>query len=110
MIKRYKDIYDQYVKTNPSPQNAHEVRYILGQLEDNAQIQFVSGYIAGWYIVNPKTLQALDLDNYYAETHPNNVLTANGYDELIDKAKKDPAKYFKLASQAHLTDNLINLF
>ena len=110
MIKRYEDIYDQYVKTNPSPQNAHEVRYILSQLEDNAQIQFVSGYIAGWYIVNPKTLQALDLDNYYADTHPNNVLTTNGYDELIDKAEKDPAKYFKLASQARLTDNLINLF
>lgn len=82
MIKRYKDIYDQYVKTNPSPQNAHEVRYILSQLEDNAQIQFVSGYIAGWYIVNPKTLQALDLDNYYAETHPNAILTTNGYKRI----------------------------
>lgn len=112
MIKRYKDIYDQYIKTNPSPQNAHEVRYILSQLEDKAQVQFVSGYIAGWYIVDPKTLQALDLDDYYAKTHPNNVLTANGYDELVDKAEKDPAKskYFKLANRAHLTDNLINLF
>lgn len=110
MLKKYQQVYDNYVKTNPSPQNAHEVRYILDQIENSSQIQFVSGYLAGWFIVNPKTLQALDLDDYYARTHPNDILTANGYDELVDKAEQNPDKYFKLANRAKLTDNLINLF
>ena len=110
MLKKYQQVYDDYVKTNPSPQNAHEVRYILDQIENSFQIQFVSGYLAGWFIVNPKDLQTLNLDDYYARTHPNAILTANGYDELIDKAEQNPDKYFKLANREQLTDNLINLF
>lgn len=110
MLKKYQQVYDNYVKTNPSPQNAHEVRYILDQIENSSQIQFVSGYLAGWFIVNPKDLQALNLDDYYARTHPNDILTANGYDELVDKAEQNPDKYFKLANREKLTDNLISLF
>lgn len=110
MLKKYQQVYDNYVKTNPSPQNAHEVRYILDQIENSSQIQFVSGYLAGWFIVNPKDLQTLNLDDYYARTHPNDILTTNGYDELIDKAEQNPDKYFKLANREKLTDNLINLF
>lgn len=109
MLKKYNSIYDNYVKTNPSPQNAHEVRYILDQLETN-NIQFVDGYISGYYIVEPKTLKALDLDEFYAETHPNIVLSPTEYDDMIDNARKDPAKYFKLGQRKGLINNLTNLF
>lgn len=109
MLKKYNPVYDDYVKTNPSPQNAHEVRYILDQLETN-DIQFVDGYISGYYIIEPKTLKTLDLDEFYAETHPNIVLSPTEYDDMIDNARKDPAKYFKFGQKKGLIDNLTNLF
>lgn len=109
MLKKYNSVYDNYVKTNPSPQNAHEVRYILDQLETNG-IQFVDGYISGYYIIEPKTLKALDLDDFYAETHPDIILSPAGYDEMINNARQNPAKYFKLGQKHGMLDNLTNLF
>ena len=87
-----------------------ELKYLLEGLDSKkSKPQLIGGLNSGWYLIDPKTLKAVDVDNYidyYANEHG---LLDIDYFDFYDQFEADPQKYWQEAQNFSLVQALVDL-
>lgn len=87
-----------------------ELKYLLEGLDSKSnKPQLIGGLNSGWYLIDPETLKAVDVDNYidyYANEHG---LLDVDYFDFYDQFEADPQKYWQEAQKFSLVQALVDL-
>ena len=87
-----------------------ELKYLLEGLDSkNSKPQLIGGLNSGWYLIDPETLEAVDVDSYvdhYADEHG---LLIVDYFDFYDQFEADPQKYWQEAQKLSLVQALVDL-
>ena len=87
-----------------------ELKYLLEGLNSkNSKPQLIGGLNSGWYLIDPETLKAVDVDDYvhhYADEHG---LLIVDYFDFYNQFEADPQKYWQEAQKLSLVQALVDL-
>ena len=119
MKQEYKDVLQKWVDKHNAQKpkskeeveafkhNYKEIKYLLEEIDtEDVKPQLLGGLNSGWYLVNPKTLEAVDSDDY---------MDLSGLEfcypfDILDDMEAHPEKSWQKASKNGIVEPITSIF
>ena len=111
LLQKWVEYHTQKLKSKEEvttfKHNYKEIKYLLEEIDtENGKLQFLGGLHSGWYLVNPKTLEAVNFDEY---------MDLAGLEycypfDILDDMEEHPEKSWQKASKNGIVKPIISIF